>query len=393
MDVAFVAARAWPAVGGIEMHLRNLSRGLVARGHSVTVLALGVADEQPRRLTDSLAPPPPFEPFEDDGVLVRQLRLPPGSRALLTPLAAQVTPVLRRYAWGRARLPVARLYGRVVAPVISDQLGHFDVVHVMGCGLVGEAAVRAGADASAPAVLTPFAHRGQWGDDPASAATYRRATRLVALLEADADVYRDLGVQDERISICPLCSPGVETGGGAALRERHAIEGPLVVFLGVRRDYKGFDILQDAVPLVAAERPDVTFAFLGPGPPVQSLPGARVIDRAEAVRDPERSAWLDAADLLCLPSAGEIMPLSILEAWSAGTAVVTSEIPNLEELVRVSGGGVCAERYPRAVARAIVQALPRASELGAAGHQWWLRNATIEAVAAWHEQLYEELVA
>jgi glycosyltransferase involved in cell wall biosynthesis len=393
MDIAYVTARAWPAVGGIETHLRNLSRGLVARGHRVTILAVTTANEEQTSLTESLTPPPPFAPFEDEGVRVRQLTLSPFRRALLAPLAAQVTPLLRRYAWGRARLPAAKLYGRVVAPVVGRHLGALDVLHVMGCGLVGEASVRAARTAGAASVMTPFAHREQWGEDPASAATYRAASRIVALLDADADVYRRLGVPGGRIALCPLTSPGVETGGGAQLREQHAIAGPLVIFLGVRRAYKGFDLLREAVPLVLATRPDVTFAFLGPGPGVDPVDGGRVVDRPEAVHDPERAAWLEAADLLCLPSAGEVMPLSILEAWSVGTGVVTSDIPNLAELVAKSGGGVAAARDPGAIAAAILDALPRAGALGAAGNDWWRRYASVDAVASFHERLYEEVAS
>ena len=167
MNLVFVAHRSWPAVGGMESFLRHLTTALAA-SHEVTVLAQGV-DAGPRgRLTESLLPPESFEPFEDGGVRVLPLRLDRGRRALLAPLALQVVPILRRYAYGAARLPAAQLYARVVAPQIAKAAPGADVVHMWGGGLLGAAAIRAARAIGAPVAITPFAHRGQWGDEPAA---------------------------------------------------------------------------------------------------------------------------------------------------------------------------------------------------------------------------------
>ena len=263
-----------------------------------------------------------------------------------------------------------------------------------GSDLVAAAAVKAARELDVPSVVTPFAHRGQWGDGPADAFAYRAADRVIGLLDVDAAVYRGLGVADERLAVCGVCSPGVSEGGGVALRERLGISGPLVLFLGVRRPYKGFDLLLESAQYVAARRPGVTFAFVGPGPALAAESGAvRLLD-VGAVDDAEKAAWLDAADILCLPSRGEIFPVSILEAWSVGTPVLVSDLPTLRELVDKAGGGATAALDPRAMANAIVDLLDdpdRLVELGQAGRRFWSERATVEAVAAWHEQLYESL--
>ena len=220
------------------------------------------------------------------------------------------------------------------------------------------------------------------------------ADAIVALLNTDADVYRRLGARAERVEVCGVCSPGFQAGGGRDLRERLGIDGPLVAFLGVRRPYKGYDVLAAAIPRVVAARPDVTFAFVGPGDPVPTDGPGRVIDVGEA-DDEQRAAWLDAADLMCLPSAGEIFPVSILEAWSVRTPVLTSDIPTLSELVDRSGGGITAPREPAAVADAILALLAepeRLRALGESGHMFWKTHHTVEAVSRWHERLYERLV-
>jgi glycosyltransferase involved in cell wall biosynthesis len=393
MQIAFVARRWWPAVGGAETFMRHVAHGLAAR-HEVRVLAGGIDSAPTTRLSDSLRPPPSFEPFTDGGVHVSPLRLPAARRIALAPLLAHVTPGLRRYAYGRSRPAAARLYASVVAPVIARGAGDADVVHMWGSDLVAAAAVRAARRTGAPVVVTPFAHEGQWGDDPASAAAYRDADAVVALLDAEAAVYSRLGVAAERIEVCGICSPGVPRGGGESLRRRHRIEGPLVLFLGVRRPYKGHDVLLEAASRVAAARPDVTFAFVGPGEPLGATDGVRVID-AGAADDADRGGWLEAADLLCLPSAGEIFPVSILEAWSVATPVLTSDIATLRELIRRSGGGATAPREPAALADAILAFLGDSDRLRAAGESgrmFWEAQHTVKAIARRHEELYARLI-
>jgi glycosyltransferase involved in cell wall biosynthesis len=392
MRLLLVSRRYWPAVGGVESFLRHIARELGER-HHVTMLTHRVDDGPAQRLTDSLRPPPSFEPFLDGPVRVAPLCISPTRRALMAPLVTQVIPGLRRYAYGRIRVAAASLYAQVVAPEIARYGAEADVVHMWGGDLVAAAAVRAARLVGVPCVVTPFAHANQYGVGPADVFAYRRADRIVALLESDAAVYRHLGISHDRIDVCGVGSPGVSSGHGAEIRVRFGIEGPLVVFLGVRRPYKGFDLLLQAAPRVALAVPGVAFAFVGPGDPLPEIAGVRVVD-AGFVDERERAGWLEAADVLCLPSEAEIFPLSVLEAWSVGTPVVTSDLPTLIELVAKSGGGITARREPQALADAIVQMLSdplRARALGEAGRAFWRGGFTVEAVAARHERLYASL--
>ena len=314
---------------------------------------------------------------------------------MLFPLVTQFAPISRRYAYGRSRVFTGWVYSRVVGSVIARQLAGVDVVHAYTGDQLGWAAVVAARMAGLPAVVTPFAHPGQWGDDPASARAYRAADRVVALLDADAATYRRLGVADSAIRVIPVCSPGAAKGVGKRVREEHDIAGPLVVFLGARRGYKGHDVLAEAIPVVAQERGDVTFAFVGPGEPMEVTAGQRVVD-AGRVSDAEKYDWLAAADLLCLPSLGEIFPIALVEAWSAGTPAVVSDIPPLVELVSTVGGGQAVARTPQAIASAIIGLLAKPAELRAMGERgrlWWQAHATPDAVAAQHAAVYSELLA
>jgi glycosyltransferase involved in cell wall biosynthesis len=394
--LVYVARRYWPAIGGVESFVRDLARELGNR-HEITMLAHRVDNGPTTRLTDSLAPPPTFEPFEDTPVQVRPLRIPPFRRVLLLPLLSQVLPGFRRYAYGRTRIATALLYGRAVGPVLAPSLRGADVVHMWGGDMLAMAVINAAQLACVPVVITPFAHRDQWGDDLASALVYRKASRVIGLLETDASLYSELGVPANRLAVSGVCSRGLVEGGGRAIRARYKINGPLVLYLGVRRPYKGFDLLLAATGYMPAAHSgaEITFAFLGPGPKLPSTTGTSRILDVGPVADEERAAWLDAADLLCLPSDGEIFPASILEAWSLGKPVITSDIASLQELIDRSGGGMAVPRQPEALANAIAGLLAepvRLRAMGEAGRAYWAANHTVEAVARWHERLYASLI-
>jgi glycosyltransferase involved in cell wall biosynthesis len=393
LHVAFLTRRAWPSVGGVETLLRNVSLAL-SDTHRVSVLALRIDDGPSSRVDEAFMRNPPFEAFDDGPVRVSPVSLSRARQAMLVPLVAQFAPVTRRFAYGRSRVATGWIYSRVVGRAIAGHLDGVDLLHAYVGDQLAWAAVAAARHAGIPVVITPFAHPGQWGEDPASARAYRAADRVVALLRDDAATYRRLGVADEAIRIIPVCSPGATAGVGERVRGRHGITGPLVVFLGSRRGYKGHDVLADAIPIVLRERSDITFGFVGPGDPMALADGERVID-AGRVSDEDKYDWLAAADLLCLPSLGEIFPVAILEAWSAGTPALVSDIPPLVELVTSVGAGRAAARSPEATAAAILDLLADPEELSAMGERgrsWWHAHATPAAVARQHAELYAELV-
>ena len=393
MRILFVSQRAHPSVGGIENLQWAVATGL-ARTHEVTILAERIDGGSYSRLDGVVRQLPPFTPVADAGVTVKQLRLTGAQRVLNVPLAMNAAPGVRRFAYGRMRRWTAQWYGCVAgaAGQLSAAAAAHDVVHVWGGDYMGVAAVRAARRHDRAVILTPFAHPGQWGDDPGSAIAYRAADAVVGLLRADAKVYGRLGVPDSRLFVVGVCAappPPSELD----VRARHGIEGPLALFLGVRRAYKGFDRLLAAAPALAQRMPDATLAFAGPGAPIDTdNQPLRVID-AGRVSDEERGAWLRAADVLVLPSDGEIFPVSVLEAFSVGTPVLTSDLETLTELVTTSGGGWTAPRDPAGLASTLARVLADRSERavrGQRGHEFWQRHHTPGAVVDAYERLYIE---
>jgi len=92
----------------------------------------------------------------------------------------------------------------------------------------------------------------------------------------------------------------------------------------------------------------------GPEAAEPVLAAARGVARLLGTRPPEEmpAAYADA-DLFCLPSWWEAMPLSVLEAMSAGLPVVASDVGDVSRLVTPECGAVVPAKEPQRLAEAL----------------------------------------
>ncbi|MBI3098095.1 MAG: glycosyltransferase [Planctomycetes bacterium] len=194
--------------------------------------------------------------------------------------------------------------------------------------------------------------------------------------------------------------------GGAVASTRRALGVPdgvrLVLTLGRLHRQKGIDILIQAIPDVRRRLPDVFFAIAGDGPEREPL--SRLAERwrvADAVRwlgwRADAADLLASADLFCLPSRWEGLPLSILEAFALGVPVVATAADGSAELLRGGETGWPAlPEDPIGLAESIVESLTRPEESAArAGRALDLvrREYTVDRVVESHEALYRSVVA
>jgi len=104
---------------------------------------------------------------------------------------------------------------------------------------------------------------------------------------------------------------------------------------------------------------------------------------------------MNAADVVCLTSAVEAAPLSLLEAMSLGRPVVATNVGGVADLV-VDGetGLLVPADHPRAVADALVALARdpvRADALGRAGRGRQQQRFSIEAMVDGYTELLVEL--
>ncbi|NTU82715.1 MAG: glycosyltransferase [Chloroflexales bacterium] len=286
-----------PVVGGIENHLELLAEELAARGHAVTVLASGAgwrgAACERRGVRLLLA-----------GRLatVASTPLSPWLPLLLTRERPDLIHLHHPYPPGDA---AALLAGRGVPLVVTY---HSDIVRQRRLG----------------AIVAPLVRR-----------TLRRAARIIATSPAYIRSSPFLAPVASRCRVVPFGVPLERFGQAdpervATIRQR--FPGPLVLFVGRLRYYKGADRLVRAMAQVPARA-----VFVGADATVRAADLAGLAaqigvgDRVHFVGEQSEAdlrAFYHAADIFALPSVerSEAFGIAQVEAQAAGLPVVCTEL-------------------------------------------------------------------
>jgi teichuronic acid biosynthesis glycosyltransferase TuaC len=196
-----------------------------------------------------------------------------------------------------------------------------------------------------------------------------RASAVLCVSAALANYARHYGALTNRIRTIPN---GVDRRvfrpiAQAEARERLSVplNGRLLLFVGWLSELKGVPQLLDAMALLHAY-PDCRLVLIGEGY-LESELRQRAINLGIAARvsflgpstAEEIAVWINASDLLCLPSQSEGCPNVVLEALSCGKPVVATEVGGIPELVDDSCGVLMSSNHPEELARSLNRALER----------------------------------
>lgn len=308
MRILQVCPYAMARSGGVQAHVRDLSRRLAADGHEVTIVAPGpgeaitAGDGRPgllplgRHLTIGLS----GTRFEVTWVGERALA--DAVRRLDAPTLDVVhvhTPFVPALPWR-----VWRAFGRPTVASFHATLPPQDRLM--------------------RAILRPMAR-----------ALSRRARATVAVSQSAAELLRPAPT-DRPIEILP---PAIDLGpwyaAGAKARPRDPARPHRVLFLGRFEARKGLDVLIDAWPriveLSGATPPELVIAGGGELAPLAEALAARDPGRVSIVPSPSDDVarrLVAEADLMVAPAPwGESFGLVLIEAMAAGTAVVAAANP------------------------------------------------------------------
>ncbi len=130
------------------------------------------------------------------------------------------------------------------------------------------------------------------------------------------------------------------------LRKKYGLtRRPLILYYGALRDDKGVDTLLQAIPPVLRHYPQAQFLLLGRSPDPRTGEKYRRFIQAAGIGlsttiildDVEIEEWVSAADVVVLPysrlQATEGNPSCLLESMAAKIPVVTTALPELQEIV------------------------------------------------------------
>lgn len=358
-----------PVLGGIEGHLELLAEGLAARGHEVTVLVSGqgrataVSERRGVRVVAA-----------GRVATVASAPLSPALPALLARERPELIHLHHPYPPGDA---AALLAGRGAPLVVTY---HSDIVRQRRLG----------------AAVAPLV-RG----------TLRRAARIIATSPAYIRSSPMLAPLASRCRVVPFgIAPAwfepPDAGRVAALRAH--FPGPLVLFVGRLRYYKGADRLVRAMALV----PSARALFVGADASVRAADlealatSLGVADRVHFVgaqSDAELRACYGAADLFALPSVerSEAFGIAQVEAQAAGLPVVCTELGTGTSYVTRHGrtGIVVPPDDVPALARALrilIENPPLARAMGAAGRARACAEFGLERMLDRVEAVYAEAI-
>ncbi len=375
------------AFGGVVRAVEGMARGLVARGHQVTVLT-----------TDALTQDSRYTGADDEMMEgVRVIRRPNASTFLR----------------GKLNLSTPRSMKKTAEAMMDD----VDIVHLHEFRTVENLLVSPVAfEHQKPIVLSPHGTlnlstgRSQlkvgW-DKLLSAGVALRIDHVIALVQPELDdvktLWQTFGQRQTptKFSIIPngihlhefedLPSPD-------DFRARYGLDDvPTVLFMGRLQARKGVDVLVEAFKLANVEKSQLL--IVGPDEGmldrVQSLAdGDKRIIITGYLGGDDRLQALSTGDIFALPAVGEGLSMAVLEAMGAGLAVVLSagcNMPNVEP----NGAGYVVDIEPSAIADKLGHLLTNpdvCQQMGQSARDFIQQGYTWDKVAIQLETCYQNLI-
>jgi glycosyltransferase involved in cell wall biosynthesis len=328
VQIAQLSTRFPPGPGGVERHVAEISRRLVARGHRVSALTSDLYQEFP---WTRLGPEVP-------------------RRESVQGIEVQ-------------RLPVWTLPGELHYPFFRGLQGALtevrpDIVHVHTYGTNHAAAARRfRRRAQVPYVISAHYHpiwsiHGGWlrhrlrgfYDRSLAAPIIAEASALIVQTHEEERLIRENGFPLPRVEIIP---PGYTPLGDPrpepdAFARRFGITGPFLLFVGRLASNKGLVPLVEAFRTLAKHDPTAQLVLVGEDGGVRAE-----VERAVAQASLQKRVHLTGfvadehllvsafreARIFVLPSEYESFGLVLLEAMAQGTPVIASRVGGIPEFV------------------------------------------------------------
>lgn len=301
-------------LGGAEVQLGLLAKGLAGRGHEVTVCCLN----------NSLVP---REELRESGVELVELEKP--TRTARLRALPQLTKLAKRVDVVHCTMWDPSLWGRIAAiaarrPVIVADHATDRAVQVAFNG-----APRASWIALHNRLLDRFTFA------TVACAGSQRATLTGEGVDPEKIVYIPNGVSVADLSDSAAHGPSREEIG--------IPDGvPLAVQVGLFRVEKNQMGGLEALARVREQIPDIHLAFVGDGPTMAAVQRrAAELDGEQWVhflgRRHDAAAIMGLGDLTLLPSTSDAMPMTVLESMAVGVPVIATDVGDVRKTLAEAG--------------------------------------------------------
>jgi glycosyltransferase involved in cell wall biosynthesis len=393
MDITYINTRYYPAAGGVETHMHELVK-ILSKNHQMKIITQ-ICDDRKVTFTSTNIFAPKFSPYQDNQVWVYPISPTFYERIRLLPVIFNRIPKLRRYFYENLKFFGLKYFMDVFKPKILNIAIGSNIIHSFGAEYLGITAQQTAKELKIPFVITPFVHPGFWGDDEININMYKNADAIISLLNTEKEFLISKGIDKTKIHVIGV-SPQLSKNL-IDFRKKYGIAGKMVLFIGIKREYKGYKELLEATKLVWQEAPDTYFVFIGPRTKYSEklftkYKDFRIIELGKVSLE-EKTSALAGCDIFCLPSISEILPTVFLEAWYFEKPVIAGDIPVCKELVKSAGITVAQSKVE--IANAILTLLKDENlriKLGIAGKKKVDENYTQEKIANKLEKVYKNLM-
>lgn len=334
--VLMVTPRSPLHQGGVERHVMEVSRRVVAAGAAAEVICTEPGG-------------PKLQEEERDGVKIRTVRAWPADRDWC--LAPRIWREMSRQPWDVLHVQSYHTFVAPLAMLRALTLGIPYFVTFHGGGHSSEA--RNKVRGLQRALLRPL---------------LKRAERLVAVARFEIEEYGgELGIPAEKFVLIP-------NGTDLAFSDAGATNGkpegpPAIASIGRLERYKGHHRVIDAFPFVLKREPEARLVIVGTGPYEEELrKQAQALGIAEKVEftstPPDQptamAELLQGISLVVLLSDFETHPLVALEAAAAGRRLLVADASGLAELAADGfARAIPLHESPEGVGEAVIEELAK----------------------------------
>jgi len=376
MNIFFTSTAYYPSIGGAQLHWYMINQILTNNGHGLKVYSQWKDNRDKWLLGTTIFSPKEKSTYHLNSIEVNNYPPNLSQRAGMLPFL----PVY--YLIPEISVPIiSHVFEKIMAPFSQD----VDLIHNIRIGRehLSWASFKLARKNKIPFFITPnYSPRMQTTLGKFVLRHFfsllRDSDGVFVFTEEEKREMVKIGVPEENVCVVGIGPLLSDTWNAEQFKKDYKIDGPMVLFLGQKLPYKGFDALLEASRIVWEKHPNTYFAFIGPHynkskDILSNINDKRIIDISGIKPfDELKASALAAASIFALPSRQEGIGGVYIEAWSMAKPVIACNIPFVREVIDNGVDGFLVEQNSEHIAQKIIWFLEHpeeADKMGKAGQK------------------------
>lgn len=399
IKIGIISRRLPPATGGVENYLDLVCTKLL-ENFDINFSGIisdnsidypGVDDIFARKGSD----------YNTNNITVRMISPSFITRIKLIPAILRLVPIIRRFFYHQLHALAIKTFAVAYSNYLNKHLENSKLIHSYAFDGLALLSLRYAKKNKIPFIITPFVHKNRWGDSQINIDIYNQSNAVLSLHEDDTQTLISLGVNKNLIKQVGVCCNNIKS---ISLNEKnnflqsHKIKQPYAFFIGRMVEHKGYRELIEAFNNLV-NNDDLSLVLAGPASNkviayLSTITNKKILYIGE-ISEYHKNILMSSASLFVLPSDSEILPVSILEAWSVNVPVLTGDIPPLKHLLKNGKFGYNCPRESKAILYMLKDFLLNPKEWqnkANLANLYYKKNYTVEIVANRIKEIYTKAI-